>query len=235
MNPIAKLLKKAKPATAELEAALAQLQAREKEIAARITAIQPGTVLVSAGPERKRAELEGEPADIVALDRELAELRAERAALPTKAQALQERLQQARADEGARSLPGQLEALPAALERWQAAQAAADKAKTELQDALTAVGIARRAVTDTGGTAPGLDYETAAKIADALGHQQPEAPTHYSRARAALFQRLGAEQREIAEASRAAQRLAQRDGFAAEANDGNRPGTSFWDAARNSI
>lgn len=235
MNPITKLLKKAKPATQEVREAIAVLQARQKEIEARALEIMPASGFSSAGPERIRVQLEGEPADLVVLDRELELLKAELSAMPAKHDALRKRLEQAEADEAARSLPAQVKALPDELKRLQAAQAAADHARAELQEALTAIGQARRAIEGQGGKAPAVDYPTAAAIADALGLQQPEAPTHYSRARAELFQRLGAEQREIAEAEQAAQRMGKRDGFAAEANDGNRPGTSYWGAARNAI
>lgn len=232
MNLFARLMKAAAPPLSEVEAAHAALVAREKEIDERIAAIQPESHVVSAGPERRRLEIEGEPEDLVVLDQELALLRAERAALPAKRQALAERRVVAEADEAARKLPSQVKALPAILARWQEAAQAATKAKAELHRAMTTIGQQRRALDAAGREAPGVRAEVAAQIADALGLERPDAPGHYSRARAELFQRLGAEQVEMQQSERAAQARAKRDGFAAEANDdidyARHPEQSIW-------
>lgn len=230
MSLFAKLLRSTAPLLSEVEAAHAALAAREREIDERIAAIQPESHVVSAGPERRRLEIEGDAADLVALDQELALLRAERAALPAKRQALAERRAVAEADEAARKLPSQVKALPAILARWQEAETAARKAKAELQDALTTIGQQRRALDAAGREAPGVRAEVAASIADALGLERPDAPGHYSKARAELFQRLGAEQKEMQAAEREAQARSQRDPFARDdhADLARHPEQSIW-------
>lgn len=230
-NTLSKLLG-GQPKLSELEAARAELQRREAEITARIEAIKPGSnAAFPAGPERARVEVYGTPDELVALDQELARLKAERAALPAKYEALRQREGQAAADDAARELPAQIKALPATLKKWQAAQAAADQAKAELREAMTAITVGRRTLESVGRSAPGVSSEVAVQIVDALGLKKPDGAMKYSLSRAEWFRRLGAPQIEREAAKRAAKSMGQRDSFAAK-NDpeelARHPERSIW-------
>src|SRR5690606_6791600 len=119
--PLSRLMATKAPAD-DIKAALAELDTRSRAIEERIAQIQQGSHVVSVGPERRRLEIEGEPADLVKLDEELALLRAERSAIPTKHEELRKRLAEAEGEEAARALPTHLKALPEILRRFEQAQ-----------------------------------------------------------------------------------------------------------------
>lgn len=194
MNMLKRLLGDKSTSTVdELREALAAIQQREKAIKARLNAISTNPNGAGPGPERKRLQLEGTAADLVALDEEVALLLAElHQQLPAQAAEIRRRLAIAEADAAAKALPGLLKALPKPLREYQEAVKAAEAARAALQDSCTAVTVARRALVDQRRDAPGATAELAAEIAEAMGHPESEAPHTFSLARAQLFQRLGA-------------------------------------------
>ena len=177
------------PAVADVEAAIAEANQRSKEVQERIADIEPGSIINSGGTStRSRIMTEGEPGDLVALDRELDELKAERQQLEHRSELLRKKLDEAKRAEAIAALPSLRKALPDQCARLEKARAAAAEAERKFRDE---VGKYTDAVQASGVEDDYSLQPLATRVCDLLGFDE-SGPGKYSGARANWFKRLGA-------------------------------------------
>ena len=226
---ISKILGRDDPSpTQQIRDAQSELVKRRAEINERLAATEPPGALGGGGPDHQRVLATGSAEELVEMDKERERLQAEHRQLDWQEQRLRERMQEAEREEALQALPGQIDTLPAKIEKYVEAQAAMQAAQSALDEAVDAVTAGRQKIGDD---APTVDHVVVEQIAEIRGMQEPDSPHEFSSARAWLFRRLTGELTPRARGEGA--ELRGRDRFAEDEHDDaelrlRHPESSIW-------
>ncbi|MEE4303308.1 MAG: hypothetical protein V2J19_04075 [Wenzhouxiangella sp.] len=188
MNLFKSLLERT-PSVAEVDQAREQLLKRQQEVEARRAEINPDDM--QAGPTKYHQALrDGTPEEVQKLEREFELLNIERRQIEHRLVELQPVRAKAEAAEAAKALPGHIKALPAMLDDYDKALAALNKARARVDNQISLIHSARRAMDGNGRDVPAVPERIIERISDMKGFTEPDSVHRYSGARQLLYRDL---------------------------------------------